>query len=365
VQVRQLHRSNSSVYTGSGLRNPKKHNATRDCGLIDLQSVFSREAKVKSVFSFFRKYVTARMGFALALDLILVTLGRAQSPVPQAQKPYNPCLAAGIKKTVVFLGVRMSNPQKSTETISQFTGTGFLIFYDTVNYLVTAKHVVHGIRDVEKENNTSRGAFFWNRENGKSSYALLDEHKKRFSVDWIMSPIDDVSMIPFAIRQDYDVRTIPDSMFLESDNLLELQDVFFVSYQPGIGDTNRITPITRHGTVSVVNNDRTFYLDGFGFPGNSGSPVFIRPSSVSVMTKDAFTLGDPLGCKFVGVVGEYLPYQEVAVSTQTRRARVLFEENTGLARVWPVQSIKRLFSDSNFVAQHQRLRKKSPPSTDK
>jgi len=99
-----------------------------------------------------------------------------------------------------------------------------------------ARHVVQGIREVENENNTSRGAFFWNLENGKSSYALLDEHKKRFSVEWIMSPTDDVSMIPFAIRQDYDVRTIPESMFLESDNLLELQDVFFVSYQPGIGE---------------------------------------------------------------------------------------------------------------------------------
>ena len=211
-------------------------------------------------------------------------------------------LGGGIKKTVVFLGAPDPQSQKPTETISRFTGTGFLVSYDTVNYLVTAKHVVHGIREVEKRKQLISRCFFLEFGKRQSSYAVLDEHKKRFSVDWIMSPSDDVSMIPFAIRQDYDVRTIPELMFLESDNLLELQDVFLSTWNRRY-KSDYTHNSTRHR--DVANDDRTFYLDGFGFPGNSGSPVFIRPSSVSVMSKGVLTFGDPLGCKFVGIVGEY------------------------------------------------------------
>ena len=39
----------------------------------------------------------------------------------------------------------------------------------------------------------------------------------------------------------------------------------------------------------------------------------------------------------VGVVASYIPYRDVAVSQQTGRARVVFEDNSGLASVVPIQ----------------------------
>jgi len=41
----------------------------------------------------------------------------------------------------------------------------------------------------------------------------------------------------------------------------------------------------------------------------------------------------------IGMVSGYVPYQDVAYSLQTKRPRVIFEENTGLAVVVPVDRI--------------------------
>ena len=41
----------------------------------------------------------------------------------------------------------------------------------------------------------------------------------------------------------------------------------------------------------------------------------------------------------LGVVKSYIPYVDVGISPQTHRARVTFEENSGLAEVVPVDRI--------------------------
>lgn len=44
----------------------------------------------------------------------------------------------------------------------------------------------------------------------------------------------------------------------------------------------------------------------------------------------------------LGIVAAYLPYQDVAISSQTRRPRVIFEENSGLASVFPVDHVENV-----------------------
>jgi hypothetical protein len=42
----------------------------------------------------------------------------------------------------------------------------------------------------------------------------------------------------------------------------------------------------------------------------------------------------------IGVVQAYVPYEDVAVSLQTGRPRIVFEENAGLAAVLPIDFIE-------------------------
>ena len=148
---------------------------------------------------------------------------------------------------------------------------------------------------------------------------------------------------------------ISDNLFLDTKRLFELYDIFFLSYQPGIRIENKLTPIIRSGTISLINNDKTFYIDASAFPGNSGSPVFLKPSPIRFDAKGISLGGDVLGGKFIGIIGEYLTYREVAISEQTGRPRVIFEENTGLSKVWSVSFINEIIDSKEFQKQLDKL----------
>jgi hypothetical protein len=154
-----------------------------------------------------------------------------------------------------------------------------------------------------------------------------------------------------------DVLVVPDNLFQTTDRLFELYDIFFLSYQPGIETKKVMSPVIRNGTISLVNADKTFFVDAFAFPGNSGSPVFLKPSPIRFDEGGISIGGDNLGGKFVGIIGSYLPYEEIAISIQTGRPRVVFEENTGLAMVWSVEFIKEIVDSDIFTKQLIRTKK--------
>ncbi len=71
------------------------------------------------------------------------------------------------------------------------------------------------------------------------------------------------------------------------------------------------------------------------FPGNSGGPVVTRFEVASITGTKA------VGTSYLlGVVYQFIPYMDVAISKQTNRARITFEENSGLASVIPVDYIE-------------------------
>src|SRR5262249_31918636 len=81
---------------------------------------------------------------------------------------------------------------------------------------------------------------------------------------------------------------------------------------------------------------KTFLLDCFVFPGNSGGPAILRGEGPSN--------GDAKHSRadLIGVVQAYKPYSDIAISLQTKRPRIVFEENSGLAVVLPVDLIDEM-----------------------
>jgi hypothetical protein len=83
------------------------------------------------------------------------------------------------------------------------------------------------------------------------------------------------------------------------------------------------------------NASMSFMIDSFVFPGNSGGPVVLKPDMFAIQgTKSQSKAA------LIGVVTDYRPYTDVAISPQTHRARVLFEENSGLADVLPIDYVE-------------------------
>jgi len=256
------------------------------------------------------------------------------------------------KKTVVFLGTQTPNG-------IMLHATGVLVNIQNVFFLITAKHVVMNPYTNQMTDNGM--IVFFNLKNGQIGTRSIYEIKKRFSVDWIFHKDKhvDIAMLPFGLNpQTDDVKTIPDDLFLTADKLYETYDVFFLSYQPGIEPEQKISPIIRKGAIALINDDKTFYIDGFAFPGNSGGPVFLKPSPIRYNETGITIGGDPLGGKFIGIIGEYITYEEIATSTQTGRPRISFEENTGLSKVWSVTFIKEIIESDAFKQQLNKFIKK-------
>lgn len=94
----------------------------------------------------------------------------------------------------------------------------------------------------------------------------------------------------------------------------------------------------------VARADRGDLLaDAFVFPGNSGGPVLYEPP-IKITGNGLITSPFINEEHLIGLVSEFISYPETAVSIHTKRPRVIFEENSGLAIIVPVDAITELLS---------------------
>jgi hypothetical protein len=260
-------------------------------------------------------------------------------------------LITNIKKATVFLGE--ITPDKKGEYL---VGTGFLVIIKNIFHLVTAKHVVF-----DEEGNERNLRVFCNTKNkGMVAFDFKFIKNKLFELynlrpEWITTEGTDIAILPFVANlEEMDCSFIPDISFLNIDELYETLDIFYVSFQPGLTQPSRekrVAPIIRRGTISKIENEKIFWIDGFAFPGNSGSPVFVLPSAIRQRNGGFLIGGDNIGGKFIGVITRSLIHQDPAMSKCTGEVRVIFNENTGLSEVYSVGCMNQLITSEKFQYQ--------------
>ena len=114
----------------------------------------------------------------------------------------------------------------------------------------------------------------------------------------------------------------------------------------GLRSEEYATPIVRRGIVAR-SDEHGIIADAFVFPGNSGGPVVYAP--LTPFAKGGIIKSPVLqGQWLLGLVSSYVPYVDVAVSQQTQKPRVTFEENSGLSHVIPADAIMGLLSSDEF-----------------
>jgi len=291
------------------------------------------------------------MAFILAAP---ICFSREEPEKAAEGEDYISGMIRNMSKTVVFLG------KKDPAGKAQYFATGFLIRVQNVFHLVTAKHVVIN-RQTGKTRDEGLLVFF-NSKEGATATLSVKELKKQYGMEWVFHKDKevDIAVIPLMINPFRDdVRGVPDSFFLTLDDVLEFYDVFFLSCEPGIEFKKKITPVIRNGMVGTINKDNTFYIDAVSFPWNSGSPVFLKPSPIRYRKGSkgisVYGKGDPLGGKFIGMIGETVPYKAVTGSDQTVSRNDGFEGTTGLSRVWAVVFIQEILKSDEFKRQLSRL----------
>ncbi len=106
----------------------------------------------------------------------------------------------------------------------------------------------------------------------------------------------------------------------------------------GPGD-RRNAVLVRNGTIARLRdtldlNSPSFLVDAFVFPGNSGGPVILKPEVFAIEgTQKVDT------AVLIGIVASNVFFQDTAISAQTKRPRIIFEDNAGLGVVYPVDCI--------------------------
>lgn len=231
-------------------------------------------------------------------------------------------------------------------------GTGFIVGRPIVDsegkksyhtFLVTNKHVVEKQKDILLRFNTMPGA------------NVID-----YPVDllpagdqiWVGNPAQEIDVAAFKIN--HDVLTNDSAVFsffaldehclgaaeMKTDGISEGDSIFVLGFPMGIVSDQNNCVVSRAGSVARIRDvlaaqQATFLIDANVFPGNSGGPVIVRPEISSIQGTKPINKAS-----LIGIVKSYVPYQDIAISQQTGNPRVIFEENSGLAIVETVDSIR-------------------------
>jgi hypothetical protein len=226
----------------------------------------------------------------------------------------------------------------------RWIGTGFLYSRAQAGssarhaFLVSARHVLQNKRKIVLRLNAESGDSSADFEvpllarNGRQlwvghpdpaidigvleiNYALLKKHDRRL---YLLHSDDD-----FAGRDD-----------LQAAGVAEGQGIFVLGFPMAIVGDKRQYVICRSGVVARIRDtlagQNEFLVDASVYPGNSGGPVLLQPRSREAEGE----------AKIMGIVKSYLPYEDVAKSTQTRMERIRFQENSGLASAHPADLIR-------------------------
>lgn len=251
--------------------------------------------------------------------------------------------------SVVAIGVVNADSSRA------WIGTGFLVgrFHhkiddETNNYnifLVTNKHVLQGQKSIVVR---------FNPEPSTGSVAMdfpIELVDKDDKVKWEGHPRQDIDVAVIGISPSFLKQHSRKFEYFRSDNnLLRVKDmikegvsegdfVYALGFPMNLVDPDRQYVISRAGTIARIRDllegyRNDFILDMSIFPGNSGSPIVTKPEFIHIEGTKSLARS-----YLVGIVKAIIPYEDVAVSKQTKQPRVVFQENSGLAIGIPVDFI--------------------------
>ena len=227
------------------------------------------------------------------------------------------------EKTIQVSPTNLVVQVQQPETIFHPAGSGVLVTRSNVNLFATAKHVVQQNEDV----------FFRipQKKGGTPDHRPLREMKLQTGVGWIYSTNADVALTILIIKPELDdIRFIPlDFMAAKYESVSVGDDIFVSGFPASVIELD--APALRNGMVSAKLPDGMILIDTTTFPGNSGGPVFWKPTMGLNIYGNQMGQGRP--ASLIGLALYSPLFSEGAVSPTSGRTRVVFEANSGLTKI--------------------------------
>jgi hypothetical protein len=208
-------------------------------------------------------------------------------------------------------------------------------------YLVTNRHVF------EKQTLMSARLDYEKGGTEEFKFSLKQNNK----LLWTGHPDQNIDIAILPIRPDFlNEKKTKYSFFQSDDNVLnsksalengisEGDGIFLLGYPMGHIGKKQNYVLVREGNIARIRDclqegEKTFIANILNFPGNSGGPLITKPDVVAITGTKVYSKSSLLG-----VTSAYIPYQDIAISQQTGRPRIIFEENSGLAIAYTVDCI--------------------------
>ena len=230
-------------------------------------------------------------------------------------------------------------------------GTGFLA-YRVVDaegaarpFLITNRHVLEGESKI----------VFRLRKKGSEEFNTVDaDLYENGSLLYSVHPQPDVDIAVLPLNGSFFVENnLAFSAFnidehgmtsdeLRNEGVDEGSLIHMLGFPMGLVNINSTLPICRLGCVARMSaaqiaETRNILVDIQNFPGNSGSPIVTRPEIVSISGTKSLNKS-----MLLGIVHSYIPYQETLMNTQTKQVVEIRSENSGIAKVHPVELIREV-----------------------
>lgn len=223
-------------------------------------------------------------------------------------------------------------------------GTGFFVATQRDQVvLVTAKHVVRRADGTDVPDLVYR----INQKSGASTVLADSDLVKSGNGPWFVSPTSDLA-VRFMPRDSKSPHiSIPLDLFLSEAEVQAGTPLAALGFPMGLRSVDHAMPVARRGMVGRSDN-KLVLADLFVFPGNSGGPVLYVPPFRNgiALGPNAMAPSEML----VGMVSSFIPYSDIAISQQTQRARIVFEENSGLANLVPAWIVREFVASGDVDA---------------
>ncbi|HCM41779.1 MAG TPA: hypothetical protein DIS66_00485 [Candidatus Omnitrophica bacterium] len=248
---------------------------------------------------------------------------------------------------VVSIGIKENDKYQSL-------ATGFLVGFflkkesETSNLyrvvLVTNRHVFEGKKQVFLRFNLNAGI------SKAYQVALEDQHGKK----WLAHKNPNVDLAVLRINFNWLKNDEKASCaFIQEENfayaetikekeILPGESVFALGFPLGLAGDAQNYVIVKGGVIArldeeIIQRKCAFIIDSNIFPGNSGGPVILKTDMNHLKNTKPIEKA-----YLMGVISSYINYRDVAVSQQTQQVRVVFNENSGLAYVVPIDFVKEV-----------------------
>ena len=124
-----------------------------------------------------------------------------------------------------------------------------------------------------------------------------------------------------------------------------------LGFPMGLVNEKSNLPLCRMGCIARMSETQireqyNVLVDIQNFPGNSGSPIILRPELMSITGTQNFAKS-----VLVGIIHSYIPYKEELINRQTNQVVEIKSENSGIACLHPVEYIREVI-DKIFKTIH-------------